>query len=143
MSTYLVVLDAGLSAQSLRYGLLNFTSGHKPTDLVLLQVPRRLPGESEEEARRAARDGVSATRSLLSTMGVPAVDAIVGDSLPRKAIAAEMNGGHRQYDGILLASKPSGFLRFLHFDLAHQLERKFHVPVAYVEPEASEDVAAA
>ena len=143
MSTYLVVMDKAAPAQTLRFGLLNFVSEHKPVELVLLQTPDRLPGESEEDSRRAARSNVSATRSLLSTMGLPVVDAVVGDPLPKKAIASEMSSGRRGYDGILLTSKASSLLQFLHFDLAHQLERKFHVPVAYVEQEASETATAA
>jgi hypothetical protein len=138
VSTYLVVIDQAVRVQSLRYGLLNLVSAHKPADLVLLQIPQRLPGESEEEARQAARQSVSAARSLLCTMGLPVSDAVVGDSLPKKAIAAEMTSGRRSYDGIVLTSKPGGWLRFLHLDAAHQLERKYHVPVIHIEPEVSE-----
>ena len=135
MSTYLVVLDKGIQPSSLRYGLLDLMSQRKPLQFVLLHSPQRLPGETEEEARTAARDIVSGARSLLSTMGLPVVDAIVGDPLPRKAIALEMKGGRRTYDGIVLTSKPSGLLRLLHFDIASQLQRKYQVPVTYVEPD--------
>jgi hypothetical protein len=143
MSTYLVVMDKATPAQSLRFGLLNLVSEHKPAELVLLQTPQRLPGESEEDARRAARDSVASARSLLSTMGLPVIDALVGDPLPRKAIATEMRDGRRTYDSIVLTSKAPGLLRFLHFDLAHQLERKYHVPVTYLEPDEAEKIAAA
>ena len=142
MSTYLVVIDKATSAQDLRFGLLNLVSTHKPVSLVLLQSPERLPGESEEEARRAARDSVSGTRSLLSTMGLPVADAVVGDIVPKKAIAEEMESGRRTYDGIVLTSKSSGLMRFLHFDLARQLERKYHVPVTYIQPEPVETAVA-
>ena len=138
MSTYLVVMDKAVPAQSLRYGLVKFISEHKPAEFVLLQTPERLPGESEEEARRAARESAAAARVQLSAMGLPVAEALVGDPLPRKAIAAEISGGRRTYDGIMLASKAPGLLRLLHFDLAHQLERKFHVPVEYVDQTVAE-----
>jgi hypothetical protein len=142
VSTFLVVLDKAIPAQRLRYGLLNLVSSHKPAELVLLQTVQRLPGESEEEARRAARESVSGARSLLSTMGLPVSDAIVGDALPKKAIAQEMTEGRRTYDGIVLTSKPAGWLRLIQFDPARQLERKYHVPVICIEPEASETAVA-
>jgi hypothetical protein len=138
VSTYLVVLDKPVPVQSLRFGLLDFVSDHKAAELVLLQIPQRLPVETEEEARRAARENATSARSLLTAMGLPVVDALVGDPLPKKAIAAEIQGGRRSYDGILLAGAAPGLLRMFRFDLAHQLERKFRLPVTYVSPEPAQ-----
>ena len=133
MHTYLVVLERPVSAQSLRFGLLDLVSQLKPAQFVLLQATRPLPGETPDEARCVAFANVLNTRSRLMTMGVPVVDTVVGDPLPKKAIAAELGRGGRTYDGIVLTSKPPELRRLLHCDLARQLERKFGLPVAYVE----------
>lgn len=141
MSTYLVVMDRPVPAQSLRYGLLNRLSADKAAQFVLLQTLSRLPGESEEEARRAARDNLNATASLLSKLDLPVIDTVVGDALPRKAIAQEM--AVRTYDGIVLTTKASKLLSLIGFDLAHQLQRKFRIPVVSFEPLETDHAAAA
>src|SRR5690554_6799133 len=122
MGTHLVVLDRAVAPQSLRFGLLNFLSANKGAELVLLHVPRRLAGQTAEDARRVAREHAASTRSLLESMGIPVAGSLVGDPLPRKAIATEMRSGRHAYEGILLIGEPPGLLRLLQFDLASQLE---------------------
>lgn len=141
MSTYLVVMDRAVPAQSMRYGLLDFVSEHAPAELVLLQLTQRLPGETDDDARRAAEDHAASARSLFSAIGLPVLDAVAGDPLPRKAIASELHAGRRTYEGILLASRPDSLLH-LRAGVAHQLERKFGVSVSYVEADAAELAAA-
>ncbi len=133
MKTCLVVLDQPVVAQSMRFGLLDLVSRRKPVQFVLLQTTRRVPSETSEESRQVAYARVLNIRSQLMAMGIPIIDAVAGDSLPRKAIADELAAGRRSYDGILLATKPTGIQRLIHCDPARQLERKFHVPVSYVD----------
>ena len=137
MRKYLVVVEEGASARSLRFGLLNLVSEQKGIELILLQTQDHYGGESEAEARRDAVQSVAAIWAELVAMGLPVIDAIAGDPLPRKAIAAEMTAGRHRYDGIVLTSKAPGLLRMLHFDPAHQLERRYQVPVVSIDPEAA------
>jgi hypothetical protein len=143
LKTFLLFLERPESVQDLRYGLLNFLSLNHPAQFVLLQSPRRLPGESEEESRQAAREALVSARSFVASLGLSVIDGIAGDPLPRKALTAEMTRGRHVYDGIVMAGRPSGFLRFLPFDLSHQLERKFHVPVSRIEAESPQRASAA
>lgn len=136
MGTYLVVMDRAIPPQSLRFGLLNLASRHKPARFVLLQTPQLWPGDSLESGHRAAAAYIASARSLLTAMGLSVVATVVGDPLPRKAIAAEM-AGERTYEGIVLTSKPPSVLRLLQIDVAHQLERKYRVPVICIDPDTS------
>jgi hypothetical protein len=136
--TYLVVLDRTVPPQRLRYGLLDLVSQRKPDALVLLQTLRRFPGETEEEAHEATSLSLESTRSLLTAMGLPVTDATIGDALPKKAIVAAMSSSEHAYEGIVLISKTSGLQRWLRFAVSRQLERRYDVPVFFIELESSE-----
>ncbi len=138
MSTFLVVLDRVVPPQRLRYGLLNLVSQHRPAELVLLQTLRRLPDETEEVAYAATRLRLESARSLLMAMGLPVTGAMVGDALPKKAIAAAMKSRGEPYDGLVLISNTSGLRRWLQFAVSQQLERRFGVPVFFIELESVE-----
>jgi len=58
------------------------------------------------------------------------VDGTVGDPDPMKAIQELVS--RRSFDEIIVSTLPSGVSRWLHQDLPHKVERKFHLPVTVV-----------
>jgi hypothetical protein len=78
-----------------------------------------------ENARRRLEFGLDTLRLLGAT-----ADGLVGHPNPTKAISEVLQ--RRQFDEVVVFTLPKGISRWLHLDLPHQIERKFHVPVAIV-----------
>lgn len=136
MGTYLVVMERALPPQSLRFGLLNFASKHRPAEFVLLQTQHATADDALQDARPAAEANAASARSLLAGMGLSVVDAMVGDSAPSRAIDEAMAAG-RTYEGIVLTWKEPVLLRLLHLDIAHRLRRRYGIPVICIDPDTS------
>ena len=81
-----------------------------------------------EHARSRLEYGVDVLRSLGAS-----VDGEVGDPDPAKAIADALQRGH--VDEVALSTLPKGVSRWLHLDIPHQVERRFHLPVTVIKVE--------
>ena len=78
-----------------------------------------------ENARHRLEFGLDTLHLLGAT-----ADGLVGDPNPTKAIAEVLE--RRQFDEVAVFTLPKGISRWLHLDLPHQIERKFHVPVTVI-----------
>jgi hypothetical protein len=78
-----------------------------------------------EHARARLEFGLSTLRDLGAT-----VDGVVGDPHPMKAIAEVFE--RRRFDEVVVFTLPRAISRWLHLDLPHQVERRFHVPVTVI-----------
>jgi hypothetical protein len=85
-------------------------------------------GEGVDVASQRAE---SARLFLEETLNAKVVRTAVGSSDPLRAIADEL-GAHPGYDILLICTLPPGASRWLHLDLVHQAERKFHLRVVHV-----------
>jgi hypothetical protein len=83
--------------------------------------------ESADYAHARARleYGLSTLRDLGAQ-----VDGVVGDPHPMKAIAEVFE--RRRFDEVVVFTLPKAVSRWLHLDLPHQVERRFHVPVTVI-----------
>ena len=87
--------------------------------------PRETESADYEHARTRLEYGLSTLRSLGAT-----VDGVVGDPHPMKAIAEVFE--RRRVDEVVVFTLPRAISRWLHLDLPHQVERRFHVPVTVI-----------
>ena len=78
-----------------------------------------------ENARVRLEFGLDTLRLLGAT-----ADGLVGHPNPTKAISEVLE--RRKFDEVVVFTLPKGISRWLHLDLPHQVERKFHVPVTVV-----------
>ena len=78
-----------------------------------------------EQARARLESGLTTLRRLGAT-----VDGDVGDSHPFKAISEVLV--RRRFDEVVLFTLPQRVSRWLHLDIPHHVERKFHVPVTVI-----------
>ena len=69
--------------------------------------------------------GLSKLRPLGAT-----VHGVVGDPNPSKAISEVFE--RRKFDEVVVFTLPKGISRWLHLDLPHQVERRFHVPITVI-----------
>ena len=58
------------------------------------------------------------------------VDGQVGDPDPMKSIGAYLR--YREFDEVVVSTLPRSISRWLHQDLPHKIERKFHLPVMVI-----------
>jgi hypothetical protein len=87
--------------------------------------PRETESADYEHARARLEYGISTLRNLGAT-----VDGVVGDPHPMKAIAEVFE--RRHFDEVVVFTLPRAISRWLHLDLPHQVERRFHVPVTVI-----------
>jgi hypothetical protein len=78
-----------------------------------------------ERARVRLEFGLSKLRPLGAT-----VHGVVGDPNPSKAISEVFE--RRKFDEVVVFTLPKRISRWLHLDLPHQVERRFHVPVTVI-----------
>lgn len=83
-----------------------------------------------EEARSLAQARLDEALERLRASGAVA-DGEVGDPEPMRAIEHSMQG--REFDEILVSTLPARLSRWMHQDLPHRVERKFHVPVRHID----------
>jgi hypothetical protein len=96
----------------------------------LLSATQNMPGASSDgDEYDAARARLAVGVKLFHQLGAT-VDGDVGDPDPLHAIRDMLS--HRQFDEIILSTLPSGASRWLHQDLPHKIDRKFHLPVTVV-----------
>ena len=88
-----------------------------------------LPG-SPEQGRKAAQAKLEDALKRLRAAGAT-VDGAVGDADPVTAVGGALKD--RQVDEVIVFTLPSHLSRWLHQDLPHRLEHKYHVPVRHVE----------
>jgi GABA permease len=93
-----------------------------------VNIPQSSGGDEGEEYRVAQHRLDSAIESFRQA-GIR-VDGNVGDPDPIKAIGAYLR--YREFDEIIVSTLPRGISRWLHQDLPHRIERKFHLPVAVI-----------
>lgn len=93
-----------------------------------VNIPQSSGGDEGEEYRVAQHRLDSAIESFRQA-GIR-VDGNVGDPDPIKAIGAYLR--YREFDEIIVSTLPRGISRWLHQDLPHKIERKFHLPVAVI-----------
>jgi hypothetical protein len=93
-----------------------------------VNIPQSSGGDEGEEYRVAQHRLDSAIESFRQA-GIR-VDGNVGDPDPIKAIGAYLR--YREFDEIIVSTLPRGISRWLHQDLSHRIERKFHLPVAVI-----------
>ncbi|MFH5822343.1 hypothetical protein [Georgenia sp. AZ-5] len=86
-----------------------------------------------EESRRHAQEKLGAAVEQLTALGA-AVGGEVGDPDPLRAVEDALS--RRQFDEIIVSTLPEHLSRWLHQDLPHRLEHKFHLPVTHVAAEA-------
>ena len=80
---------------------------------------------NDENARHRLEFGLNTLRLLGAT-----ADGLVGNANPAKAIAEVLD--RRQFDEVAVFTLPKGISKWLHLDLPHHIERKFHVPVTVI-----------
>jgi hypothetical protein len=96
-------------------------------------VPRQDAVQKAEEAADYDNARARLEFGLSTLLGLGAtVDGVVGDPNPSKAISDVL--ASRQFDEVVVFTLPKGISRWLHLDLPHQVERKFHVPVTVITP---------
>jgi hypothetical protein len=93
-----------------------------------VNIPQSSGGDEGEEYRVAQHRLDSAIESFRQA-GIR-VDGNVGDPDPIKAIGAYLR--YREFDEIIVSPLPRGVSRWLHQDLPHKIDRKFHLPVTVV-----------
>jgi GABA permease len=104
---------------------------HVPPTIVPMPVMGRaptLPG-SAEEARRVAGERLESELTRLRALGAT-VDGAVGPPDPVDAVGQTL--ADRQFDEVIVLTLPTHLSRWLHQDLPHRLEHRFHVPVTHV-----------
>jgi hypothetical protein len=147
MSTVLLVANQTLAGAEVA-AFVRSRMADAPPDFTLLvpataydhreQVPRVLhtlgwsapspnPSEQTEDADyEHARARLEYGLSTLKGLGAR-VDGVVGAPDPFKAISEVLE--RRHFNEIVVFTLPKGISRWLHLDLPHHIERKFHVPV--------------
>ena len=99
---------------------IGLTSAERPMD-----IPDASDELDYEEAERRLDGAVERLRNLGA-----AIDGIVGDPDPLRAIAAVV--ARRSVDEIIISTLPTRTSRWLHQDLPRQIKRKFKLPVTVV-----------
>jgi hypothetical protein len=84
------------------------------------------PSQSEDADYEHARARLEYGLSTLKALGAH-VDGVVGAPDPFEAISEVLE--RRHFDEIVVFTLPKGISRWLHLDLPHHVQRKFHVPV--------------
>jgi hypothetical protein len=87
-----------------------------------------LPG-SPEDGRRVAEQKLQEELQRLRAAGAT-VDGAVGDPDPVRAVGEALEGG--RFDEVIVVTLPTHLSRWLHQDLPHRLQHKFHVPVTHI-----------
>ena len=85
---------------------------------------------SPEEGRKAAEARLQSALKQLAAAGAT-TDGHVGDPDPVHAVENAL--ASRQFDEIIVSTLPAHVSRWLHQDLPHRLQHKFHLPVTHVE----------
>ena len=85
---------------------------------------------SKGESVKTAEARLQAALKAFAALGAT-VDGAVGDPEPVHAVEAALK--RRTFDEIIISTLPATLSRWLHQDLPHRLQRKFHVPVTHVE----------
>ena len=152
MPTVLIVANKTLAADEVSEFVKSRMTGDEATKVTLL-VPATANAHPEQSARllgtisggvprvdaahRAeealdfenARVRLEFGLDTLRLLGATA-DGLVGHPNPTKAISEVLE--RRKFDEVVVFTLPKGISRWLHLDLPHQVERKFHVPVTVV-----------
>ncbi len=99
-----------------------------------LLVPATHPADhatwTEGEARALARRRIEEALVCFRDIGADAVDGVVGDANPVRAIDDMMI--EDPHDEIILSTLPPGVSRWLRLDLPRRVEQKFELPVTTV-----------
>jgi hypothetical protein len=98
-------------------------------DLSAVNIPHSPNGTDEADQYALARHRLSAGLRIFGQEGIHA-DGDIGDPDPIQAIHECLN--NRQFDEIIVSTLPANVSRWLHQDLPHQVERKFHLPVTVI-----------
>jgi hypothetical protein len=86
---------------------------------------------SPQEARALAEERLRSGLEQLRAAGT-AVDGVVGDANPVRAVEAAMQGRH--VDEIIVSTLPSRLSRWLRADLPRRLRQKTELPVTQLTP---------
>ncbi len=87
----------------------------------------------EGETNQIARHRAEEARERFESYGLNVAQTKVGDGSPLLAIGDELRSHPGEYDAVVLSTLPLGLSRWLRFDVHHQAERKFRIPVIHVE----------
>jgi hypothetical protein len=98
-------------------------------DLSAVNMPRSPNGTDEADQYELARRRLNAGLRTFEQEGIQA-DGDIGDPDPIQAIRECLN--NRQFDEIIVSTLPLNVSRWLHQDLPHKVERKFHLPVTVI-----------
>jgi hypothetical protein len=98
-------------------------------DLSAVNLPHSPNGTDEADQYELARTRLSLGLRTFRQEGIHA-DGDVGDPDPIQAIRECLN--NRQFDEIIVSTLPRNVSRWLHQDLPHKVERKFHLPVTVI-----------
>lgn len=133
MSRYLIITHKTAFSVELRQKVGELAAADASAEFAIL-VPEvhsldySWEGESVDVAGQRAE---SARMLLEETLNAKVVRTAVGSSDPLQAIGDELRA-HPDYDRLVICTLPPGASRWLHLDLVHHAERKFHVPVIHV-----------
>ena len=137
MSRYLVVTHQTALSPDLQRKVRALVAEDPAAEFAVL-VPEA-PGVAitwEGETVDVARHRADAAKTLLEeTAGARVFRTAVGATNPLQAIADELLR-HPGYHTVVICTLPPGISRWLKWDLVHQAERKFGLPVIHVVAEA-------
>ena len=97
------------------------------SDPLLFTLVQDLDGAREGESWQIARDVALEAKADLEMASLQVLEAKVGDPSPLKAIEAELDQGHYEYDGIIISTLPPGISRWLQMDLPSRAQRRFNL----------------
>jgi nucleotide-binding universal stress UspA family protein len=101
---------------------------------VVLLIPatpvKHLTSWTSGESRAIAREKADAVRRLLEDLGVPVIEARVGDPDPYQAILDVV--AQDDFDRIIVSTFPPGISRWLGADLINRLGRSLDVPITHI-----------
>jgi len=120
----LLVPATGNAHPERRASVTNTIAGGVPGQDALLAAE---DAADYERARARLEFELGTLRGLGAT-----VDGVVGHPNPSKAISEVLR--RRQFDEVVVFTLPKGISRWLHLDLPHFVQRKFHVPVTVITP---------
>ena len=92
------------------------------------------PDSESEDNYDFARSRLEYGLGVLKGLGAD-VYGEVGDPDPAKAIHEVLE--RRPFDEVALSTLPKGVSRWLHLDIPHQVERRYHIPVTVIKVQRS------
>ena len=133
-SNYLVVAHVTASSPELLDSLRRITRNDPEARFVLLVPPSPLsswPNLATDMQPPSAGEVASQAEAKLRESGINIVRSVIGEGSAVDSIEKELASAS-EFQGIVVSTLPIGLSRWLRFDVPHQIERRFHLPVTHV-----------